>query len=554
MKNIILLLSLLFGCTPAAAGVPCALPFNLQNGQPADATQVMSNYNALVTCLGNAAAAGVNSDITQLTSIIVPITPSAGGSQSFFAISPTTDTSGLGNAQKIDTTLPSPFVLTLGYQVLFIAGVGNTGATTLSVAGGSPTAILKQTATGLQELVGGEIVANQLYEVVFDGVEFQLLNNTGLPPPAQQLLRVMPLVSAYIMSVADDCGKFFSMGGNAFYTLNIDPSFIPPTGCVVRIYDADTVRGKGLSIAGRSMRLFPGQSYVFTYDGTTWSQAPQTQLWQTPGTFTVNHLGGSDDPLLSDCLATSAGACSTFQNAVNIIQTQTFPPQGGPTIQADCEAHYGADAYGPANSIQVYRGLGSLINFVGNASAPSACALISSAGTVILDVQDGQQVTVTGFEFGYAGSGSAAVNARQIVILDLNNVIFGSNIGGVDVSATDLASVNVVDVSVQGNADIFVAASFGASVQVDNISVPGGASANISFWYDATNNAQIGGNPAYSIGGTVAGAKYACSTNATIQFSSPYPAALTAGQGGYLYSSGTFAPPASWSGCFVNPQ
>ena len=40
------------------AGVSCTLPFVLTNGTIADATQVMANYNALVTCLGSAAAAG----------------------------------------------------------------------------------------------------------------------------------------------------------------------------------------------------------------------------------------------------------------------------------------------------------------------------------------------------------------------------------------------------------------------------------------------------------------------------------------------------------------
>ncbi|OAF10261.1 hypothetical protein [Bradyrhizobium neotropicale] len=36
----------------------CALPYQLTNGQPADATQVMANYNALLTCLNNAAPTG----------------------------------------------------------------------------------------------------------------------------------------------------------------------------------------------------------------------------------------------------------------------------------------------------------------------------------------------------------------------------------------------------------------------------------------------------------------------------------------------------------------
>jgi hypothetical protein len=553
--KLILLLSLLFGCTPAAAGVPCALPFNLQNGQPADATQVMANYNALVDCLGNAAAAGVNSDITQLTGIIVPLAPGAGGSQSYFATAPTTDTSGVGNAQVIANTVPSPFVLTTGYQVLFVAGAGNTGATTLTVAGGLETEIFKQTNIGLQELVGGELVVNQLYEVVFDGVVFQLINTAFAPPPAQRLLNVVPLTSARIMDSSVDCGKFFSMGGNAFYTFTIDPAGTFAAGCVLEIYDADTVRGKGLSIAGRTQRLFPGQTYTFVYDGTAWSQAPQTQLWQTPGTFSINHAAGSDDPLLSDCLAPGAGACSTFQQAVDIIQQQTFPPQGGPTIQPDCEATYDGAAFNStANGIHVFRGLGSLINFVGNTSVPNACALVAATPITILDVQDGQQVTVSGFEFGFSGTGGIAVNGRQVVIVDLTNVVFGSNISGVNVSATDLASVNIDFITLAGNAAIFVGASFGAQVQVHNVSVPGGFTASIDFWFDATTGAQIGGDPAYSIGGSIAGTAYACASNATIMFDSPYPAGLAAGVGGYLYSTGTFAPPASWSGCFVNPQ
>jgi hypothetical protein len=39
---------------PGKAVAQCTLPHTLTNGTPADATQVMANYNALVTCLGNA--------------------------------------------------------------------------------------------------------------------------------------------------------------------------------------------------------------------------------------------------------------------------------------------------------------------------------------------------------------------------------------------------------------------------------------------------------------------------------------------------------------------
>jgi hypothetical protein len=53
--------ALLFAMLSASAGsaeAQCALPFQLTNGQPADATQVMADYNALVACIGNQAPSG----------------------------------------------------------------------------------------------------------------------------------------------------------------------------------------------------------------------------------------------------------------------------------------------------------------------------------------------------------------------------------------------------------------------------------------------------------------------------------------------------------------
>jgi hypothetical protein len=41
-----------------AVQAACTLPFQLTNGQPADATQVMANFNALATCLDSVAPGG----------------------------------------------------------------------------------------------------------------------------------------------------------------------------------------------------------------------------------------------------------------------------------------------------------------------------------------------------------------------------------------------------------------------------------------------------------------------------------------------------------------
>ena len=45
----------------SGARAQCALPYQLTNGQTADATQVMANFNALATCLSNLPAGATNS-------------------------------------------------------------------------------------------------------------------------------------------------------------------------------------------------------------------------------------------------------------------------------------------------------------------------------------------------------------------------------------------------------------------------------------------------------------------------------------------------------------
>jgi hypothetical protein len=179
MNKLLALLFYLMSCLPAAAGVPCALPFNLQNGQPADATQVMANYNALVSCLGNAAAAGVNNDITQITGLTTPLAPSFGGTQTFVANASST---GTANAQSIAATTPTGFILTRGFTVAFIPGFSNTDATTLSVSGSTPTPIFRRTSDGIFPLVGGEIIASTWTVVTYDGVQFQLLGGVVQVP------------------------------------------------------------------------------------------------------------------------------------------------------------------------------------------------------------------------------------------------------------------------------------------------------------------------------------------------------------------------------------
>src|SRR3974390_508082 len=159
--------------TPLFAGVPCTLPFNLQNGTPADATQVMANYNALTACLLNAAAAGANSDITSLSALTTPIPPSLGGTSAYIG---TATSTGTANAQVVAAETPT-YVETALTKVIFVAGFTNTAATTLKVGATPVINIFRRTTDGIEALAGGEIIAGSVTEVIYDGTQYQLVNN-----------------------------------------------------------------------------------------------------------------------------------------------------------------------------------------------------------------------------------------------------------------------------------------------------------------------------------------------------------------------------------------
>lgn len=162
----------LLAAAPSFAGVTCSLPFNLQNGTTADASQVMANYNALVTCLASAAAAGSNSDITALLGLTTPLSPSRGGSSTYLGGTST----NVSNAYTIATTVPTGYALSANYTVIFIANSANTGATTLTVAGTATTNFFRQTTTGPAPMIGGEIQTNQIVIAAYDGTQYECLN------------------------------------------------------------------------------------------------------------------------------------------------------------------------------------------------------------------------------------------------------------------------------------------------------------------------------------------------------------------------------------------
>ena len=172
MKKLLVFLFLLLPTFAEAQIIP-ALPVTLTNGTLADANAVMSNFNTIVTGVNtNGAKNGANSDITSLSALSTPITPTQGGSSVYTGLG-----TGTANTQLVATPTPINYALVAGNTIIWIPSVSNTGPATLSVGGTTATNIRRQTSSGLQPLTGGEIVLNQQAMAVYDGTQYELLNS-----------------------------------------------------------------------------------------------------------------------------------------------------------------------------------------------------------------------------------------------------------------------------------------------------------------------------------------------------------------------------------------
>src|ERR1700743_1890136 len=101
MKKILLAIFLLLPSLAQAQIIP-TLPVTLTNGTLADANQVMSNFNTIVTGVNtNGAKNAVNSYITALNALTTPITPTQGGSSVY-----TGNDSGSSTAYVVTSTTP----------------------------------------------------------------------------------------------------------------------------------------------------------------------------------------------------------------------------------------------------------------------------------------------------------------------------------------------------------------------------------------------------------------------------------------------------------------
>lgn len=208
----------------APAWAACtAWPNILQNGQTADASQVMADFNYVQGC----------------------VPAFAGGTSTATA-----------NAQLVATTT---FVQTVGYQIVFTAGFTNTGATTLNVNGTGAANLLKRTASGLAALAAGDLVVGEQYSVSWDGTEYQLLtpqSTTGGGAPVNVTSLQQATMQLYLLNALNGgwaAGQYVNGSYDA--------------------YNSDTLSG----VSGTTGQIYESGKY---YD----SPGGQVQIPQTTGT------------------------------------------------------------------------------------------------------------------------------------------------------------------------------------------------------------------------------------------------------------------------------
>jgi microcystin-dependent protein len=268
------------------------LPFNLTNGTLADATQVMSNYNAMIASINaTCAGQGTNSDITSLLGLTTPLSIAQGGGRVFTGNAQAT---GTVNAQVVAASTPIGYTLTNGNIACWLPAGVNTANVTLAFAGTTAAPVVKQVIPGLTPLVGGELNSNSIACAFFDGTSYELITSSGQNVPAGTILDYAssPAPAGYLLcdgasySTTGVTAALFSVIGYTYGGSGANFNVPDLRGRIGAGNDAVTVRLNGGSIgaiAGNATQAhtltqaeLPAVSPTFTGTQQTWTSNQNT--------------------------------------------------------------------------------------------------------------------------------------------------------------------------------------------------------------------------------------------------------------------------------------
>lgn len=336
-----LVLALALFMLPALAHAGCsvgALPFILQNNTVADATQVDADFNQITSGINsNCAASGANNDITSLSALSTPLSPIQGGSPVFAGGT----TTGSANAQTI-TTIPTGTPTALGGLIVTGQwGFTNTAFMTISVNGGTPTAVYRSHQNGVSPTAGGEAIAGHPFVLLYNSTinVFKLISETFIIgemktiaaasiPPGWFIADGSTFVCANFTDLCNVIGVQF--GGTAS-----NPKLPDTRGAVMTGLDNYNTYGSSQGAAGRLNNIITGCGTSFTLIGVSCANASERHF-QAVNELAVHNHGITDpghghnvnDPghthVLSQLALNSAGGATVAGGAAGISTFNTM--------------------------------------------------------------------------------------------------------------------------------------------------------------------------------------------------------------------------------------
>jgi len=204
----------------------------------------------------------------------------------------------VGGTANAITLTNSPAILSYGssLRLKFKATSTNSSATTVNVDGLGTKNIYKLSGTSLIALTGNEIVSGAIYELNYDGTQFQMLNAPAPIPPESGLVYLGQMVASGSTSLA-----FTSLMSSTYEDYVVSFNHIIPATNSVDFYMVTSTDN--------------GASY-----GTSYSSAADTRDTST----TITNIGGDAQTTMkiatSQSNSSDQGLCGSL-NIFNISNT-----------------------------------------------------------------------------------------------------------------------------------------------------------------------------------------------------------------------------------------